>query len=384
MVAFFLIVMPARAAWADEPTKSDEERAIDIAQELISTIVDQEGYQDLYELQIDDSSNISLGEHIEIAAEIDGELRSTNLDLWPVFDNEKIIATLVETRDESTGSSYRFSTADSEKLDAFFREATQGTIVFDETTASLISPSGKEAHLDQLLDASSYISDVRRGERQKGELSSNHYSSQAKKGSIDFDKDQVFANEASWHTWVTLGVPRMRQMHNNTCWATCASCVGSYLTHMHISDTYITQHIHGGAHVGTYADTIRALSLFHYSGTDRHVEGVHLSRALHQDEVNKWILNGLPVIARLSIKDSEIGHQVVVSGYSSSNGHPLVQIMNPAYGRYETLIRNSDGVVTSPGDHYLWDRGSIVMVGWERPYGEHTWRYFHSDGRVVD
>lgn len=81
MVAFFLIVMPARAAWADEPTKSDEERAIDIAQELISTIVDQEGYQDLYELQIDDSSNISPGEHIEIAAEIDGELRSTNLDL---------------------------------------------------------------------------------------------------------------------------------------------------------------------------------------------------------------------------------------------------------------------------------------------------------------
>ena len=352
----------------------DREQTAKYAAVLLQSMAACPDYQELYQFPDVPLGSLILGNPISLVSKSDGGEGEDNVLYWPVLSGEEVVAVVISTVDEEGFTGFRLTTA--------------------------IPPDVKSA---------SMVSDVENGDppvRTIDSLSQSEApSSSTGHVSIPFDEKESYdiearaalalgvSNEAgepaalartaeARSVAVKVSVPAFYQGKNPTCWATCASSIGYYLTGQSIDHLTISNRIHGYAAAGSANDAVRALSFFTYPGSATTINGEHAALVLPDAQIKNWINNGLPIYARLQT-GANLGHAVVVCGFGTDRyGHQSATIMNPGYGRYEEMTKNGVGLlsINYGGSDYMWTRGTVRLTGWQKPFGGSRWSYMTSTG----
>lgn len=357
----------------------DRGQTAEYAAVLLQSMAACPNYQELYQFPDVPLDSLVLGNPIPLIRVSNGSSEETNTLYWPVLSGEEVIALIVSTVDEEGFTGFRLTTA----------------IPFDAKSASAV--------VEQPADAEDGVVPVRAMESQvRDEL---HYCP-TDYVAIPFNAREVYDTEARAATVgsgseseardsvalaqsmdarsvaVKVSVPTFYQGSYPTCWATCASSIGYYLTGQSIDHLTISNRIHGYAAAGSADDAVKALSFFTYPGSVTAISGEHAALVMPDAQIKNWINNGLPIYARLQT-NANIGHAVVVCGFGTDRyGHQSATIMNPGYGRYEEMTKNGAGLlsISYGGSDYMWTRGTVKLTGWQKPFGGSRWSYMTSAG----
>lgn len=215
-VVLLLCGMP-NAAYADED-QDPAENAVRVAEDLLNSVLNRPDFQNSFVFSADRDSSYWLGEPLNTYIEANGEYSQTNLVVWPVFAGQDIVASVVEMRDLESGSTYRFSTANSEDIDAFFKKEEKGAIVLRGSSACLVSNDAEGGDVDELIDAAPLIESLGRQKAYTTKCTVS-YTKQVVKEPIYPCRELVARDGGGddWFTWVEIDVPRFRQRSWNTC-----------------------------------------------------------------------------------------------------------------------------------------------------------------------
>ncbi|MEC4175498.1 C39 family peptidase [Adlercreutzia sp. R21] len=188
----------------------------------------------------------------------------------------------------------------------------------------------------------------------------------------------------------TLGVPHVMQGGDPICWAASVCQAGRYLTHNTThTPRSLAMAIKGAYVAGTASDAQNGFARYTYPNSSTRIGTCSINGPLTDAQVRTWINSGIPVYAR-TLSNKAGGHAVIIDGYKTySSGAMALRVVNPGIGGTGIIYATKTSGYyqfyynSSEGNTFAWKTGTLVLNGWQKPYGGSTWSYLNTNGSTA-
>lgn len=343
------LILPS-LAFADNDCTPNREDAVDAAASLLWSISAVDEYEERFDIPTVADSVIYLGDPYFERSDNLGE----DATVWPVyFDSEKA-ALLYEYRNNAGSYQYRLTSCDEEIRAMEVGGVSAPKLLSSDGSGSFDGPKYLVSEqLEKLIQNGSNCQEVARG---AADSASNDVSTRA--------------------TALRLDVPRINQPDYHLWWVTGVASTGGYLANHAVSDKALCNAMFGRVQEGTVGDSIRALSRIGYTSSSTNIQSKYFNRTMTNAEIRRWIQNGIPFC--VCCGGSELTVAAACGWSYDSSGRQVLTVMNPETSRYEALTLNGSGAQTGYG--IVWNSGSIMPIGWQKPFGGSRWSYIADSG----
>lgn len=386
-------LVPARAAALDDSFGRNGEKAAEVAFELIDSLgahglsLSDLGVADDVEI-----SELSIGEAVvgyECAEE--GLVQSGTL-YWPLFFEDSVVLVLREVLDECDESGYVLTVENADDINyGFAQDCRVAALVNDSGLLEIcFGPEGTglgDVNVSGtcdgefpmvLLDKSASI-----------EYASRDFRVPLLGGDTSFSrKGAVSVQRAASISSLSFlkGLERediVPQGGEGLCWAATSATVINYLTNSIATAHSVCDRIEHGYSGGGENDIVEALSAFKYANSYTGINAVRKVGQISTWETQTWITSGIPIIAVMTASSGGSNHSLTICGWTKYSDESIsFNVANSGTGSFE-VIRSVGGNVFGHyygGNQYVWTRSSIVMPGWQKPFGGYSWSYLNDNG----
>lgn len=351
---------------------ADRDEALNCASRLVGSMVACESYPQLYSIAPLDENELRLGEALPVYDERVQEGESPLVYLWPILQNNEVVATMLETVDADQASVYRLSSDFVDVVDnvifsggtlALGQTAAGGIVAIDNPVITGLSP--------QVLSAATHQSDscpiVVEDAIEFGIVASG-------KDSLTYGGVTMFSADPQ------LKVATVKQTYDKLCWAACVSSISRSMTGSGKLDFVICDAIYHAYNVyGSLDDIVTGFGLHKYDNSSTYIHAETYGSYLSDAELKRWINNGVPFVAQMGTVFT-VNHAVVVAGYAvSSSGAMSIVVMDPWTGSYANYSKNSAGAYMESAGQ-VWLHGTVVLTEWQKPLGGSGWSWLNYDG----
>lgn len=375
----FSLGVPA-GAFASEPSPQwiDKDDALEKASLLIGTMLSTADFPSCYDVDYDGVGDLLLLDPLPVSLVDEGgvAVRVDRMAVWPVVGASGLIATIVQFDSGDGFPMYKLTTSLNEGIGELY--ALPGA-------ALILNELGDE------VDVSVQVDGTRRSIPRDACAADGLAGNPIPAASI-VELQTLQANRSAAQSPVArapykpqLGLIGVKQSSAMYSWAACAASMAQYMTGSSLSQYEIHFKAAGEGNVAN-ADAsavMRGLRLHRYPGTSTTLDATAWAGRVYDDEVKRWINNGLPFYAVFGQPELLTGlENAVIGGYAiDTYGNMSLVGMDPASGSYVNYAKCSGGTYATPAGR-TWTMASTHLTGWQRPYGGSSWCWANLNGTL--
>lgn len=369
---------------------ADRDEVAEFGSALVSAVMQTEDYQSLFGIDFTDQ-DVFLGTPIAGVEEKGDVYGETGTEYWPVVQGGIVRCFVVTTAGDGEETAYRLTSLGIDESGIILDEGKEYVVVDDGCGERLVAieDSDEVGHTADMMRVGG-VESVNPSKAGSAPIRLNtdpslwDFQQAPPEAEVTDDPGAIrSAAKAAPSLIPQLLIPCRKQADGSLrCWANSVASIGQYLTGVYMSDETICQTIKGSNNVGgSAADAVAGLRLFTYPSVTTRISALAVTSVVSDSDIKRWINNGMPIYASLRYNSS--GHAVVVCGwYTASTGKLAAYIMNPSSGSYEVMTKNGLDILTLDSKYlpFSWSNGSVLLVGWQKPFGGDKWSYFASSG----
>lgn len=275
-----------------------------------------------------------------------GTLQTSSIHYYPILAGDLVIGLLQAYTDKSGNQVFYYSEAYADTINEFLQENALMAILGDGKSLAVVS-NNKVKNLTETEHATNLLSKC-------GEASSLAPVSGLYNLNIDTYHQQ---SRASDHHMID--VPLKKQHAYWACWAACVASFGQYCEWTPIYTSEQVADEYGWHDYATMARAKSALKKLY------NVSPSLYTSSLRTNKLIQYISNNKPLAAgfwKAEESDTDnVGHMVIIRGYSSNSSSFNISIMNPSTGNYALVNVSTDIPITIPLNGQLWELGAYLV-----------------------